>query len=315
MAVTLEEAKVGMADKVDQQVIDTLRRNSAVLDAMTFDDAVSPGTGGSTLTYGYVQLKTPATAAGRRINEEYTPQEAKREKKTTDLVVMGGSYEIDRVIAQTSGAVNEVAFQTEQKTIATVSRFHHLLINGDASIDTEFNGLAKLAEGTDSEIDASDVDLTMVDETSAGALVEALDEAMAHMLRKPDMILANSKTISKLKSAARILGYKTLSEDAFGRTTDGYDGVRFVDVGQYFDGSSTKDIIPVTGGASNIYLVNFGLDALHGVTPKGDKIISVHTPDFTEAKAVHKGDVEFVAGVALKNSRALAVLKGVKVTA
>ena len=313
MAVTLEDAKVGMADKVDQQVIDTLRRNSVVMDALTFDDAVSPGTGGSTLTYGYVQLKTPATANGRRINEEYTPQEAKRQKKTTELVVMGGSYEIDRVIAQTSGAVNEVAFQTEQKTIATVGRFQYLLVNGNGEVDTEFDGLAKLADGTDSEIDASSIDLTAVNETSAGALVEALDDAMSKMLRKPDMILANSKTISKLKAAARILGYKTSSEDSFGRTADGYDGIRFVDLGQYYDGSATKDIIPVDGGLTNIYLVNLGLDALHGVTPKGDKIISVHTPDFTEAKAVHKGDVEFVAGIALKNSRALAVLKDVKV--
>lgn len=85
MPVTLEQAKVGMADKVDQQVIDTIRRNSVIMDALVFDNAVSPGTGGSTLTYGYVQLKTPATAAGRAINQEYTPQEAERTKKTTDL--------------------------------------------------------------------------------------------------------------------------------------------------------------------------------------------------------------------------------------
>ena len=56
MAITLAEAKVGMADKVDQQVIDTFRRSSLLLDMMTFDNCISPGTGGSTLTYGYVQL-------------------------------------------------------------------------------------------------------------------------------------------------------------------------------------------------------------------------------------------------------------------
>ena len=52
MPVTLEEAKVGMADKVDQQIIDEFRRSSLLLDMLTFDDTVSPGTGGSTLTYG-----------------------------------------------------------------------------------------------------------------------------------------------------------------------------------------------------------------------------------------------------------------------
>ena len=72
MPVTLAQAKVGMADKVDQTVYDEFRRGSALLDALTFDDAVSPGTGGSTLTYGYTRLKTPATAGFRELNTEYT---------------------------------------------------------------------------------------------------------------------------------------------------------------------------------------------------------------------------------------------------
>ena len=82
MAITLAEAKVGMADKVDQQVVDEFRRSSLLLDRLVFDNAISPGTGGSTLTYGYIQLKTPSTAAVRAINSEYTAGEAKREEKT-----------------------------------------------------------------------------------------------------------------------------------------------------------------------------------------------------------------------------------------
>ena len=110
MAITLEEAKVGMADKVDQQVIDMFRRSSLLLDKLTFDNAISPGTGGSTLAYGYTQLKTPSTAGVRSINSEYTAGEAKREKKTTQAVIMGGSFKVDRVIQATSGAVDELAF-------------------------------------------------------------------------------------------------------------------------------------------------------------------------------------------------------------
>ena len=60
-----------MADKVDQQIVDEFRRDSFLLDKLVFDDAVSPGTGGSTMTYGYMQLKTPSTAARRDINTEY----------------------------------------------------------------------------------------------------------------------------------------------------------------------------------------------------------------------------------------------------
>ena len=36
MALTLAEAKVGMADKVDQHVIDEFRRASLLLDMLTF---------------------------------------------------------------------------------------------------------------------------------------------------------------------------------------------------------------------------------------------------------------------------------------
>ena len=69
MALTLAEAKVGYADKVDQQVIDEFRRDSVLLDMLTFDDTISP-TGGSNLVYGYERLETPSTAGVRQINEE-----------------------------------------------------------------------------------------------------------------------------------------------------------------------------------------------------------------------------------------------------
>ena len=51
----------------------------------------------------------------RTINTEYTANEAKREKKSTNAIIMGGSFEVDRVLQNTSGAVNELAFQAEQK--------------------------------------------------------------------------------------------------------------------------------------------------------------------------------------------------------
>ena len=109
MAITLAEAKVGMADKVDQMVVDMFQRSSLLLDRMTFDNAISPGTGGSTLAYGYIQLQTPSTAAVRSINSEYTAGEAKRVKKTTNAIIMGGSFNVDRVLQNTSGAIDELA--------------------------------------------------------------------------------------------------------------------------------------------------------------------------------------------------------------
>ena len=146
-----------MADKVDQQVIDEFRRDSLLLDMLTFDDTVSPGTGGSTLTYGYTRLKSPSTVAVRKINTEYAPGEAKREKATADLVILGGAFEVDRVIAETGGAVDEIDFQLKEKTKAGANYFHNLVINGCTAstgagyVTDTFDGLKKILSGSDTE--------------------------------------------------------------------------------------------------------------------------------------------------------------------
>lgn len=54
---------------------------------------------------------------------------------------------------------------------------------------------------------------------------------------------------------------------------------------------------------------------VHGVTLKGDKAITSRMPDFSQAGAVKLGDVEFVASIAIKNTRAVARLKNIQVAA
>ena len=141
MPITLAQAKVGMANHVDQQVIDQFRRGSMLLEALTFDNSVSPGTGGSTLTYGYTQLKTPAGADFRDINTDYTDTVADRETKSVDLKIFGGTFKIDRVLAGTAnGQINEVQFQLEEHIKATTNLFHYTAINGDKRIRFHYTG-------------------------------------------------------------------------------------------------------------------------------------------------------------------------------
>lgn len=311
--ITLDQIKVGKADKVDQAVVDEFIRNSVFFENMPFDDCVSP-TGGSTLTYGYMRQKTTAPASGRSINTEYTPNESEKEKLTTDLKVMGRSYKIDRVLAE--AGPDEIEFQTSDAVKATVNRWNYLLINGDKANENEYDGLAKLIAGTDTEF-TSLVDLSSVTDTSALALTEELDFAIHNMSRKPDYILANSRMITKIKSVAKKLGYYTQSEDAFGRTVDNYDRTPLVDLGRYYNDDLGRDVdcipLDIATGKTDIYLVCLGERDMHGVTINGDKAIATHLPDFTTAGAVKEGDVEFVGSIAVKNSRSVAVLKGVKV--
>ena len=220
MAITLSEAKIGMADKVDQQVVDMFRRSSLLLDNMVFDNVISPGTGGSTLTYGYIQLKSPATAAVRTVGAEYTPGEAKKEKKTTNAVIMGGSFQIDRVLQNTSGAADELAFQAEQKIKATANYFHDLVINGDTEKGT-FDGLKKLLNGTANEL-VSAVSLTTSAELDSNynAFLDEMDAFLSTLDGTPSLLLMNRAMLVKLRAIARRAGYYERSQDDFGRTVD-----------------------------------------------------------------------------------------------
>ncbi|MDD7592532.1 MAG: phage capsid protein [Bacilli bacterium] len=326
MAITLAEAKVGMADKVDQKVVDTFRRSSLLLDKLVFDNAISPGTGGSTLTYGYIQLKTPSTAAVRQINSEYTAGEAKREEKTTKAVVMGGKFQIDRVLIGTAGAVDELAFQTEQKVKATANYFNNLVINGNkASSGTgvlnTFDGLDKLLTGTETEItSAVDVSTEALMNSNYNALLDEVDGFLSTLDGKPSMLLMNNKMLAKMRSAARRAGYYSKDRDEFGRVVETYNDIPMYDMGKYYDGNNTVDIIPETAastsaeGKTDIYAVTIGLDGFHGVSPTGSKVINSYMPDLSKPGAVKDGEVELVAGVALKNTNKAGVLRGIKIS-
>lgn len=326
MAITLAEAKVGMADKVDQKVVDTFRRSSLLLDKLVFDNAISPGTGGSTLTYGYIQLKTPSTAAVRQINSEYTAGEAKREEKTTKAVVMGGKFQIDRVLIGTAGAVDELAFQTEQKVKATANYFNNLVINGNkASSGTgvlnTFDGLDKLLTGTETEITSTvDVSTEALMNSNYNALLDEVDGFLSALDGKPTMLLMNNKMLAKMRSAARRAGYYSKTRDEFGRQVETYNDIPMYDMGKYYNGTNTVDIIPETAastsaeGKTDIYAVTIGLDGFHGVSPTGSKVINSYMPDLSKPGAVKDGEVELVAGVALKNTNKAGVLRGIKIS-
>lgn len=318
MPLTLAQAKVGMADKVDQMVVDEFRRDSFLLDKLIFDNTVSPGTGGSTMTYGYMQLLTPSTAEGRKLNEEYKPGEALKTKKSADLKIFGGSFQVDRVLEETA-AKSEIAFQLQQKTKAASNKFHYDFINADSTNkETDFDGLEKLVKGTSTEyIPSTSIDLS--DETKIAAnskkFVFELDQWLGTLDGRPDMLLMNRRMKTIMSAVARELKYFTKTEDAFGRKVDNYDGIPMVDMGEYYDGLTTVPCVATdTAGETSIYAVTIGLDACHGISPKGEKIIKTYLPDMKAPGAVKTGEVEMLAGIVLKNSKKAGVFRKVKIS-
>lgn len=326
MPITLAEMKVGMTDKISQHVVDTFIRESEILEMLPFDNCVSP-TGGSTLTYGYTQKKTPAKTAFRAINAEYTPNQATVEKKSVDLKVFGGSFEIDRVIKQAEGMFNNMAFQLEEKIRSAVGTFHNAMINGDASVDeNSFDGLDKFLVGQSTEFNTEAViDLSTMDKIKANA--DVFYEALLKLINTTgaNAIMVNEGMKTKIQTVARILGYKTESEEAFGRviTTIGEGKVRIIDLKNVITdeggetpiiGVKSRTVGSAQTGLTDIYGVKFSvLDGFHGVTLTGNSAISQYLPDFNTPGAVKKGEVEMVACVALKNVKSAGVLRNIKI--
>lgn len=328
MAITLAEMKVGCADKVKEMVIDTFIRDSEILEMLPFDNCISPS-GGSTLTYGYIQKKLPSMTAFRALNTEYTPNHSVNEKKSVDLKIFGGSFEIDRILKKAENKFNNVASQMEDKIKSAVGTFHNALINGDSSSDANsFDGLDKFLVGQETEINTGAyVDLSTMAKIKENAdmFYEMLTSLIADT--NAEAIICNKDMKTKIQTVARILGYKTESEEAFGRKVTSIDGVRIIDLKNIatVDDGVAKEI-PIIGkqtrnissspveGLTDIYAVHFSIDdGFCGVTLDGDEGIDQYLPDFTQPGAVKKGEVEMVAAVALKNTKSAGVLRNIKI--
>ncbi len=343
MATSLAEAKLNTNDDYDASVIDEFRKESVILDALTFEDAVNPSGGGATLDYGYRRLITQPTAATRAINSEYTPAEVTTQKYTTTLAVMGGSFGVDRVTARLGAAASgAVALNLSQKIKATRTKFQDLVINGDVAVDANgFDGLNKALTGSTTEylplnngVALGYVNWTDLD-TDTGLKFRALDlldEFLALMDGNPTLVLGNKKALAKVRAIVRRTGMYTrdpvdglMGPDGRPIIRESYGGVIFADPGD--QAGSTNPIIPIVtrdadaGGAggnitglTDLYAVRIGLDGFHGVTTVGSPLVQSWLPDYTTSGAVKVGEVELgPVGVALKATKAAAVLRNIKV--
>lgn len=328
MAMTLADMKAGMSDKVAQQVVDIFLRESEILQMLQFDNCVSPQ-GGSTLTYSYMQKKLPSTAAFRAIGSEYTASEATMEKKSADLKIFGGKFSMDRVLKQAEGRYNNMAFQMQEKILAAISLFHYTMINGNSTTSTnEFDGLDKMLTGTTTEFGGSAV-IDISSMTNLKANADQLYEALQILIKntQADALLMNSSMIAKIQTMARILGYKTDSEEAFGKKVVAMDGVRLMDLGNHYtvSGSAvtansvvkagiTRTVGTSQTGLTDIYAVKFDVnDGFHAASLTGNSAITQYLPDFNSTGAVKDGEVEMVAATVLKNTQHAGVLRNIKI--
>ena len=328
--LSLPEMTVGMADHVDQKIIDVFVRESEVLELLPFDNAVSP-TGGSTLVYGYIQEKVPSLASFRAIGSEYTSSEAIIQEKSVTLKPFGGSYKIDRILGSIQSQAESVAHQATSKIKSAISVFHDAMINGDTATNaTSFDGLDKMVTGTTTEYGTGsyiDLSTSAKIKENAGEFYEALLNLINNT--NATAIMVNASMKSKIQAVARELGYKTESEEAFGKRVNyiGESQVRIIDLkNKYSVSGQSVTETPIIGvktreinstsvtGLTDIYAAKFdAYDGFLGATVTGQNVIKSYLPDFEQPGAVKTGEVEMLAAVALKNGRNAGILRNIKI--
>ncbi|MFD4880016.1 major capsid protein [Streptomyces sp. NPDC058420] len=333
MPVTLDEAKNNATDDIDVTVIDEFRKESVLLDSMIFNDVVNPAGDGDTLTYTYRRLVTQPTADFRKINTEYAPSEVKTERHSVDLAVLGGSFQVDRVISRFGPAAsNAVMLNMTQKIKAARTTFQDAVINGDTAVDEDsFDGLDKALSGSSTEFrlaqvtDWTDFD---TDPRAEQKALDILDEWLSLLDGAPSLVIGNSTALARVRALARRAGQYTRDPvdgliGANGRpiVRESYGGITFVDPGE--KAGTSAPIIPVENrtvggtaatGLTDLYAVRIGLDGFHGVATVGGQLVSTWLPDFTAAGAVKTGEVEMgPIGVVLKATKAASVFRNIKV--
>jgi hypothetical protein len=320
MAITLAEAQKNVQDALQMGVIDEFRKSNWILDHLTFDDAVSPTGGGATMTYAYTRLKTQPTAGFRAINTEYTPSEVTKERHTVDLKIFGGSYQIDRVIANMGGIVSEVELQQSQKIKAANALFNDTFINGDSATDSKsFDGLEKALVGSSTEYNNGSDKVTIDLSTSAAistnytSFLDMLDEFLTGLDGTPSFIAGNTKLISKLRACARRAAMYQTTKTDWGTQVESYGNIPFVDLGT--KAGTNDDVVKTDSstGTTSLYVARLGLDGLHGVSMAEVSPIQTWLPDFSTSGAVKTGEVEMLAAIALKASKAAGVFRNIKV--
>jgi hypothetical protein len=271
MAISLTEAAKLSNDVLLQGVIETILKDSPVLQKMPFIEIVGNG-----LTYN--REKTLPTAEWHAVNADWSTSPAPDfDQLTAVLAILGQNADVDNYIKQTRSNIQDIEAAIIELTAKAIRHeFEDKFIYGDSSGGTnQFDGLRKLIDCTQ----AGSQVVTMGG-TGAALTLAKLDELIDSVRGgKPDLLLMSRRSRRKVTALVRASGaYMETVRGEFGDFTQLYNGVPIgvsdwvkdthVLAGGYETG--------VNGGAcSVIFAVQFGEGAVSGATNGGLQVESV----------------------------------------
>ncbi len=294
MALTLTESAKLSQDMLLTGVIETVVKDSPVLQSIPFIEVVGNG-----LTYN--QEKTLPSVAFYEPGDTWSESTPTFTQVTANLKIMGGDADVDNFVKATRSNLQDLeATVVALKAKATQQKFDTTFIDGDSNTDSKsFDGIDKLTTATQ----------TVAMGTNGGTLsLDKLDE-MIDKVRggKPDMLIMSRRSRRKLSALGRAAGSGVVADrDQFGMMTDYYDGIP-VGVSDYVSDAKT---VGNKNDCSTIYAVQWGEGAVAGLTAPGglqvERVGSLETKDATRVR------VKWYVAIAVFNALKLAKLTGVR---
>jgi len=305
MALTLAEASKLSNDMLLQGVVETIIKDSPVLQHLPFIEIVGNG-----LTYN--QEKTLPTIDFYDVGDTWAESTPTFEQVTANLKIMGGDADVDNFLKATRSNLQDLeAAVVELKAKALKDKFEETFIYGDSSADAkQFDGVRKLIDTTA----ASDQVIAMAD-TGATLTLAKLDELIdAVKGGKPNMLVMSRRSRRKINALVRAAGgMMETDRDNWGNFIQFWDGIPIgvndwiLDTHVLSGGVETA----TTGGTcSTIYAIQFGEGALCGLTSPGH--LTVESIGSLETKDASRTRVKWYVSLALFSSVKAAALIGVQ---
>ena len=305
MALTLAEASKLSNDVLLQGVVETIVKDSPIIQELPFVEIVGDG-----LTYN--QEKTLPTIDFYDVGDTWAESTPTFEQKTAQLKIMGGDADVDNFLKTTRSNIQDLeAAVVELKAKALRDKFDEVFIYGDATANPkQFDGLRKLIDtGTSGD------QVIAAGATGATLTLSMLDELIdAVKGGKPSILLMSRRSRRKINALVRAAGSMMETDrDKFGNFVQFWDGIP-VGVNDWILDthvvSGSVETATTGGDCSNIYALQLGEGALCGLTSPGQLI--VEPIGSLETKDASRTRIKWYVSLALFSSIKAAALIGVQ---
>jgi hypothetical protein len=305
MALTLAEASKLSNDILMQGVVETIVKESPVLQSLPFVEIVGNG-----LTYN--QEKTLPTIDFYDVGDTWNESTPTFEQITAQLKIMGGDADVDNYLKTTrSNAQDLQAAVVELKAKALRQKFEDTFIYGDSAVSAkQFDGLRKLINTA-----TAGAQLIAMGATGAALTLNKLDEVIdAVKGGKPDILLMSRRTRRKINALVRAAGgMMETNRDQWGNFVQLWNGIP-LGVNDWIKDThvvaSSVETATTGGTSSAIYALQLGEGALCGLSSPG--FIQVENVGSLETKDASRTRVKWYTALALFSAVKAAALIGVQ---